>query len=542
MIVALAAAAIAAATPVLGQDISVRVNGDPVRFTGTGPVSIGGRVLVPLRGVLEKMGAFVEWTPATRTVGAQRGDTTVQLPIGSRSATVNGRQVTLDVPAQVMMGSTMVPLRFLGEALGASVLWDVTTRTVDISTTDTGAGSVPPATGALAISSFTHDADGWLKGGDTLRATLRGTPDAAASFQLPGVVSNVSMRQVSPGVYEGSWTVPLESKLGMSGVAVIGQLKVGAQQQLIQAAQTVSLDTVAPRIKDALPAEGARITATSPSLSAVFDDQAGSGIDTSAVKLVVDGADRSEDATITPSFISYRPASLAAGAHTASLSVADAAGNRAAQTWRFNVTDAASVITSLEVSGAPNLDPGDVLLVTMKGEPGGQASFSVGKKTAAIAMPEESSGVYVGRYTIKKTDDLTGETVVATLKTKSGQTYTISNEDRIGAGKAPEPPVITAPKDGARASSPLVVSGTAAAKSRVRITVEYTTLLLGAVPVGGTLSEQTVDTAADGTFKSEQIKLQSLPGGKNTTYTVTARSVNANGDESEPVSVTLNGS
>lgn len=539
----LAAVLITAAIPSWGQGISVRVNGDPVVFSGTGPVSIDGRVLVPLRGVLEKMGAFVEWTPATRTVGAQRGTTNVQLRIGARSATVNGNPVALDVPAMIITGSTMVPLRFVGEALGAGVVWDVTTKTVDISTTGTGAGADQPLTEGVTITSFVHDADGWLKGGSSLRAVLKGTANGVASFQIPGVVSSVTMRQISPGVYEGTWTVPADSKLAMSGVAVIGQLKAGKAQQLIQAAQTISIDSVAPKIKDMLPAEGARIAAASPSVSAVFDDEPGSGIDTSAVKFALDGADKSQDAVVTPNFISYRPtAALKAGAHKVDLTVADAAGNTARQTWSFNVTDAKSVITSLDVSGSSELDPGDVITVTMKGEPGGTASFAIGKKIASVAMAESPAGTYVGRYTIKKTDDLTGEIIVATLRTKAGQSYTISNENRIGGGRAPDKPVIVSPKEGTAPASPMTVTGTAAAKSRVRLTVEYTTMLLGAVPVGGTLSEQTVETAADGTFKSQPVKLQTLLGGKNTTYTITAVAVNANGDESEPMSVTVKGS
>lgn len=541
----LAAVLLTAAIPSWGQGISVRVNGDPVVFSGTGPVSIDGRVLVPLRGVLEKMGAFVDWAPATRTVGAQKGTTNVQLKIGARSATVNGNPVALDVPAMIITGSTMVPLRFVGEALGAGVVWDVTTKTVDISTTGTGAGTGTdqPLTEGVTITSFVHDADGWLKGGSSLRAVLRGTADGAASFQIPGVVTSVNMRQISSGVYEGAWTVPAGSKLAMSGVAVIGQLKVGQAQQLIQAAQLISLDSVAPKIKDMLPAEGARIAAASPSVSAVFDDESGSGIDTAAVKFVLDGADKSQDAVVTPSFISYRPtAALKAGAHKVDLTVADAAGNTASQTWSFNVTDVKSVITSLDVSGSAELDPGDVIMVTMKGEAGGTASFAIGKKVASVAMAEAPAGTYVGRYTIKKTDDLTGETIVATLKTKAGQSYTISDEDRIGGDKAPDKPVIVSPKEGTTPTSPMTVTGTAAAKSRVRLTVEYTTVLLGAVPVGGTLSEQTVETAADGTFKSQPVKLQTLLGGKNTTYTITVVAVNANGDESEPVTVTVKGS
>jgi hypothetical protein len=80
------------------------------------------------------MGATVDWDNATRTVTASRGNMDLILPLGSRIATVNGREVTLDVPARTMGGSTMVPLRFIGEALGARVSWENPTQTVYIET------------------------------------------------------------------------------------------------------------------------------------------------------------------------------------------------------------------------------------------------------------------------------------------------------------------------------------------------------------------------------------------------------------------------
>src|SRR5437763_1304335 len=55
------------------QDIRVTVNGDPVAFSGTGPMQLNGRVLVPVRGVLEKLGANVEWVPSTQSVIAENG-------------------------------------------------------------------------------------------------------------------------------------------------------------------------------------------------------------------------------------------------------------------------------------------------------------------------------------------------------------------------------------------------------------------------------------------------------------------------------------
>lgn len=128
---ALLALAMTAAVGV-AQDISVQVNGDPVRFQGTEPQYRDGRVFVPLRGVFEEMGATVNWRPATRTVVARRGDRNVRLRIGERTASIDGKPVTMDVPAMIIDGATMVPIRFLSESLGAEVSWNSSQRLVMI--------------------------------------------------------------------------------------------------------------------------------------------------------------------------------------------------------------------------------------------------------------------------------------------------------------------------------------------------------------------------------------------------------------------------
>lgn len=131
---AFALAATCLCAPAQAQRIRVELNGERVPFYGTQPRQVDGRVMVPLRGVLEKMGATVDWMPSTQTVIASKGDMDLELPIGSRNARVNDRTVRLDVPAMTIAGSTMVPLRFVSEALGADVAWSGSRQTVMIDT------------------------------------------------------------------------------------------------------------------------------------------------------------------------------------------------------------------------------------------------------------------------------------------------------------------------------------------------------------------------------------------------------------------------
>lgn len=113
------------------SDVAVLLNGSWLRLDPA-PTMVGGSVLVPLRGIFEAMGAEVKF--AAGVITATKGQTVVSLTLGSRAATVNGRPVTLSVPAQSVAGSTFVPLRFIGEAFGASVKWDAAGKNVEIQT------------------------------------------------------------------------------------------------------------------------------------------------------------------------------------------------------------------------------------------------------------------------------------------------------------------------------------------------------------------------------------------------------------------------
>ncbi len=101
----------------------VQVNGQPLT-TSVAPVQMNGRTLVPLRDIFESLGARVQYNSLTRGITARRGTTNIGLRIGSRAAMINNQRVTLDQSPLVRRGSTLVPLRFVSEALGARVTWN----------------------------------------------------------------------------------------------------------------------------------------------------------------------------------------------------------------------------------------------------------------------------------------------------------------------------------------------------------------------------------------------------------------------------------
>lgn len=92
-----------------------------------------GRTLVPIRFVSEALGAEVEWNAETRQVTIKDGDREIVLTAGSTCALVNGRATALDcAPVVLPPCRTFVPLRFVGETLGAAVDYDPATRQIII--------------------------------------------------------------------------------------------------------------------------------------------------------------------------------------------------------------------------------------------------------------------------------------------------------------------------------------------------------------------------------------------------------------------------
>ncbi len=99
------------------------------------PIIFHGRTLVPLRTIFEALGAQVYWDGTTQTVVAEKesANRVVSLTIGKQEAYVNNAAIKLDIPAVIVKGRTLVPLRFVSEALGATVEWDGSTQTITIS-------------------------------------------------------------------------------------------------------------------------------------------------------------------------------------------------------------------------------------------------------------------------------------------------------------------------------------------------------------------------------------------------------------------------
>lgn len=144
--VALACGLTAGTAP--AQTVTVVVNGSGVSFDQP-PVERAGRVFVPLRGVFERLGASVVY--ANGVINATGNGRNVHLTIGSTQATVNGQTVMMDVAPFLVGARTLVPLRFVAQALGAAVNWSQSNNTVYIQGGSGASAYVPPSNASFSL-------------------------------------------------------------------------------------------------------------------------------------------------------------------------------------------------------------------------------------------------------------------------------------------------------------------------------------------------------------------------------------------------------
>lgn len=119
------------ASPTDNDEIKVVVNGTKLKLD-VPPVIQNGRTMIPLRACSEALGADVEWMGETQTAVIVGEMYSVFITIGKKEYEADGLMYPLDVPAQIIDGRTLVPVRAISEAFGADVKWEEETKTVYI--------------------------------------------------------------------------------------------------------------------------------------------------------------------------------------------------------------------------------------------------------------------------------------------------------------------------------------------------------------------------------------------------------------------------
>lgn len=119
------------ATNLCAQDITLIINNKTIE-SEVKPIQESGTTLVPIRIVGENLGAKVDWNKEMQKVTIVKADKVIELVIGSKEVKINGVVQTLQCAPKVINGTTMVPIRLISESFGSDVTWNQETSTVDI--------------------------------------------------------------------------------------------------------------------------------------------------------------------------------------------------------------------------------------------------------------------------------------------------------------------------------------------------------------------------------------------------------------------------
>lgn len=113
------------------NQITVYVNNEKVEFE-VNPMLENGRILVPLRGVFERLGAQVDWNKSTMQVVIKDKNNEIAMMLYKNKVMVNGEIKDIDTGVKMINSRTFAPLRFISETLGHDVKWDGNTNSVYI--------------------------------------------------------------------------------------------------------------------------------------------------------------------------------------------------------------------------------------------------------------------------------------------------------------------------------------------------------------------------------------------------------------------------
>ena len=413
--------------------IAVVVNQVPVSFRGAPPQEINNSVLVPLRGVFEQLGATVNYDPASRQIQAKKGVVLVVLTIGQTTAYVGGVPATLSQAAIVTPdGTTLVPLRFVAQAFGADVAWLPSSHTVVVNTPDAHVASLPAPP---------LDENG------------------VATGMVTEVYPNTNPPSVSMRINGGVYSVPLSSDSvilvdrGSSRPAIQGDLTNlhgGDQIRVTEASSGAPASIVRVLLT--------RLTGTVKSIAEQPDGSAVIVLNDGQTRRVQSGAPVSmagQPITLSDILPNERVV-LHVDPDSGSVNSVDLpkgggySGEAPDGSASSGATGAAQ-ISSFTVDAAPLLRSGDKLTATLRGTPGGSATFGIPGVAQSVPMTEVSPGVYRGTFQVPADANVQGGSVLGGLKTGDGgsqaagpllqaaQTVTIDNTPPKISGRSPAP-------------------------------------------------------------------------------------------------------
>lgn len=120
------------------KEIIMKINDSNILIDGKSiisdiyPIMINDRTMIPIRLLTEALGASVEWIEQSKTIIIRSEEALIKMNIGNKKYTIDGNEYTMDIEPIIVNNRTLVPIRFISEALNCTVSWDQDTQTATI--------------------------------------------------------------------------------------------------------------------------------------------------------------------------------------------------------------------------------------------------------------------------------------------------------------------------------------------------------------------------------------------------------------------------
>ena len=229
------------------SQIHILYNDTVVKYDDVKPVNTDGRVMIPFRAALENMGAAVDYNNESRLVTAKKGDTEIKFTLMDDIIYINknGEQstITMDTPMIIVSDRTLVPIRFMSNALGMQVGWDGDTETVIILDYDAYSEKINTvAPNFSKLSEIEQPVN--IKSSDSFEISLNteGISEEKINLSLSGKAETVSVKDAQSSDFT----------IAFSGLGIDikdAALKVMASDGKVYV-KTDLIEKLAPQIKD----------------------------------------------------------------------------------------------------------------------------------------------------------------------------------------------------------------------------------------------------------------------------------------------------
>ena len=113
------------------NNMNYSINQDPKKMDSK-PFIQNNRTMVPVRFIVEALGGKIAWDDAAKTANIEYNGNIISIPVNNSNVTVNGEIKTVDSPAVIKDNRTFVPIRFISENLNMYIDYDANSKEVTI--------------------------------------------------------------------------------------------------------------------------------------------------------------------------------------------------------------------------------------------------------------------------------------------------------------------------------------------------------------------------------------------------------------------------